>query len=169
MFQGILDDKVKCDVGPQAAPQLLINTEIRGPQVDSRSKLLNYTEDLKTIEKWFGGANISLNLLYSKSRDGCNSDLAKQRIHNKVNIFAVINSTTGKVHGGFSSTGFKYLNSRWMSYDGEAFLFSLNKGIKLLPKSTSFHIINGPDLILGWTDLLLMNDCTLKHDLGWYF
>jgi len=83
---------------------------------------------------WFGEAKVSLNLLYSKSRDGCNENLAYQRIYNKTNIFAVFKSTTGHLFGGFTAKGFQSSPFGYKS-DPKAFMFSLTKGIKILPKN----------------------------------
>jgi H2-forming N5,N10-methylenetetrahydromethanopterin dehydrogenase-like enzyme len=62
MFKSITDESVKC--------------EAKGAQVDN-SQLIASQADRKTVQTWFGDKQARLTLLYSKSRDGCNSAMAK--------------------------------------------------------------------------------------------
>ena len=151
MFQSITDDTVKCD--------------IQGAFVDPEAKLIK-NEDRKVIQSWFGGKNISMNLLYSKSKEGCNPILAKQRVYMKSGIFAVFKSTTGTVFGGYTSRQFQARPTGYMT-DPEAFLFSLTKEVKLEPRYASTGIRHwGDGMIIVWDDIKLRNNCSIEVDLG---
>ena len=152
MFKSITDESVKC--------------EIRGATVDPDTKLIK-SENRKVIQSWFGDKQVSLDLLYSKSKDSCNATLAKQKVYGKTNLFAVYKSTTGHVFGGYTALGFKASPTGYQ-VDPEAFMFSLTGGIKLVAKNSGKTAIyyNESGKIIVWGDMRLQDNCMVDFDLG---
>jgi hypothetical protein len=119
------------------------------------------------IQSWFGDKKLSMDLLYSKSNDSCNSNLAKQRVYGKPNIFAVYKSTTGHVFGGYTARAFQASPTGYQA-DPEAFIFSLTGGIKLAAKNNGKTAIyyNESGKIIVWGDMRLQDNCMVNFDLG---
>ena len=88
-------------------------------------------------------------------------------MYGKPNIFAVYKSTTGHVFGGYTARAFQATPTGYKA-DPESFIFSLTKGIKVIPRNNGNTAIyfNEYGKIIVWGDMRLQDNCMVNFDLG---
>jgi hypothetical protein len=119
---------------------------------------------MKTLSVWFKNRNFTLNLLYSKLRDGCNASLIKENVYDKNNILAVYKMPTGDVLGAFTAIGFRKVSRGWLT-DKEQFQFSLTKNVTL---GQNWGIADEwSNAVLVWGHFALYPTCSLYFNADW--
>ena len=103
------------------------------------------------LEQWIGTGPKTFDLLYSITRDGCNSAVFHQKCDNQGPTVTVLYNQQGSIYGGY--TGVNWDQSSSYGNDATAFLFQLQYNgsatVNKFPCKNSTHAVyrvqnNGP-------------------------
>ena len=104
----------------------------KGIQLDSH--IINNIKEYKiSLKNWINKTSfIKANLLYRLSRDGESFKTFHEKCNNKSPTLIIIESINGQKFGGYTTCTW---DGKWTNkFDGQTFLFSLNKNIKFKKK-----------------------------------
>ena len=104
----------------------------KGIQIDSH--IINNIKEYKiSLKNWINKSSfIKTNLLYRLSRDGESFKTFHEKCNNKSPTLIIIESINGQKFGGYTTCTW---DGKWTNkFDGQTFLFSLNKNIKFKKK-----------------------------------
>ncbi|KAL3875162.1 hypothetical protein ACJMK2_038090, partial [Sinanodonta woodiana] len=92
-------------------------------------------EEKKQLQEWIGKGSKTFELLFSISKDGCDSDTFHTLCNNKGPTVTVLYNTNDSVFGGYTSIAWTSRNRYYE--DTSAFLFQLRFSGN--PKANKFH------------------------------
>ena len=145
----------------------LKNSEVNEKNI-IKSKILQSNEDKLIISFFNKTENITFNLLYRASEDGDNSKVYHNKCDNTGPNLTLIQTKDGYRFGGYSSVNIQSLSGVPVK-DDNAFVFSLDKKRKYIPKDSSgaLHMNGGFGPIFGknWPNYaFIINRCDFLSD-----
>ena len=114
----------------------LFEEEEKARKSIKRSKILKTNEDKLILNFLNQTENITFNLLYRATEDGDQAKIYHNKCDNTGPNLTIVETKNGYRFGGYSSVNLQSLTGTPVK-DDKAFVFSLNKKRKYLPKDTS--------------------------------